>query len=270
MKKSKFNIYHSEKPYFVANTLTGACILLSREELSDLQNEGIGNFSNNELEILKERGILIESSLDEIGLLRNAYNQCKYDSYKATITIAPSLGCNFDCIYCYEKKDAHCMSKEVQDASVEFIKKMLVENHIKELHICWYGGEPLLCLKIIEKMSEKLINICAENNISYQASIITNGYLVTEESAVTLKKIKVKNAQVTVDGSAITHNKRRMLIDGKSTYNEVCGGILLLASNDIHVAVRVNLDKSNIKEYKDVSEKFNSVKNVTCYPAVVT
>ena len=270
MKPSRYNIYDEENFSYIANTLTGSCIQVSKEEIHRVKNEILSDFSEEELIILEENGVIVDSKLDEVQLLRNAYNFCKYANRKATITIVPSLACNFECVYCYENKTNECMSDVIQDQVLTFLKSLLVDYHISELNVCWYGGEPLLHMDIVKKLSMKLIAFCNEKGIEYHASIITNGYLVGYEIIDIFKQCFIKTAQITIDGIKKTHNRRRKLINGGETYEKVKDAIFLLAENDINVTVRVNLDKSNINEYKHVHNIFAEKRGIKCYPAIVT
>lgn len=268
-KASRYNIYDEEKFSYIANTLTGSCILVTKEEIFRVKREILSEFSEDELIILEENGVIVDSELDEVQLLRNAYNFCKYTSKKATITIVPSLACNFDCVYCYENKTNDCMSEGIQEQVLTFIQSLLEDHHISELNVCWYGGEPLLHMDIIKKLSIKLVAFCNKKRLDYYASIITNGYLVDHEIVDVFKYCSIKTAQITIDGTKKAHDRRK-LINGEETYEKVKNAIFLLAENDISVAVRVNLDKSNVHEYKNVYDVFAGKAKIKCYPAVVT
>lgn len=269
-KASRYNLYDEEQFSYVANTLTGAYIQVDREELDRIKSGRFEEFNNEDLAVLSESGIIVDSRLDEMQLLRNAYNTCKYSDKKALITIALSLGCNFDCPYCYENKSNEYMSEETQNQVLGFLDSLLTENPISELSVCWYGGEPTLHMEALKDMSDKLIAVCEKRGIDYEASIITNGYLVDDSMSDTFRQCRIKSAQVTLDGTKKTHNARRKLTNGSGTYEEIVNAVFLLAERGIHVRVRVNLDKSNIHEYKDVYEIFEGQSNIVCYPTMVT
>ncbi|MCM1540217.1 MAG: radical SAM protein [Blautia sp.] len=270
MKPSRYNIYDEENYSYIANTLTGCQIQVTKKEILGVKNAKITEFDKDELTILEDNGIIVDFELDEMQLLRNAYNSCKYTNKKATITIAPSLSCNFECVYCYENKNNEYMSEKTQNQVLHFLESLLTDNQISELNICWYGGEPLLQMDIIKKLSVEIIAFCNEKGIKYHASIITNGYLIDDEMVVDLKQCLIRVAQITIDGMEKTHDIRRKLISGKGTYKKIKNAIFLLAENDISVSVRVNLDKTNINEYKDVYDVFAKKRNIDCYPAIVT
>lgn len=81
------------------------------------------------------------------------------------------------------------------------------------------GGEPLLAVDTIDKLSTEFQSICKENHIQYFAGIITNGSLLTREIVKRLNELDVNFYQITVDGSKATHNQRRPLKGGGETYD---------------------------------------------------
>lgn len=72
----------------------------------------------------------------------------------------------------------------------------------------WFGGEPLLALDIIKYMSEKFINYCGENKIGYSSDIVTNGTLLTKETADILASIGVSSVHINLYGTK--HSSIRM------------------------------------------------------------
>lgn len=132
MKPSRYNIYDEENFSYIANTLTGSHIQVTKEEILRVKDGKFVEFGKSDLDILEENGIIVDSELDEVQLLRNAYNFCKYTNKKATLTIAPSLGCNFDCVYCYENKDNVCMSEKIQNQTLSFLQTLLSPESVNQ------------------------------------------------------------------------------------------------------------------------------------------
>lgn len=67
------------------------------------------------------------------------------------------------------------MSERIQDAIIHLVE--MHKSNLQALSVVWYGGEPLLAISIIKRLSLRLIQLCKEANISYSAYMITNGYL---------------------------------------------------------------------------------------------
>ena len=124
------------------------------------------------------------------------------------LTIALTRACNFNCVYCYEhdRKPIY-MSDEVARDLIDFIKRFPA---LARLSITWYGGEPLLCFDRICSLTDKI----KELDIAFTAMLVTNGYLLNEETSSKLTDLKIETVQVTVDGREPIHNKRRPLKSG--------------------------------------------------------
>lgn len=271
MKLSNYNIYERENGIcYIANTITGAIIGLSERELDSLLDGNFQDFSEDEIDSFKNMGILLPAKIDEIALMRQAYNTCKYSFEKSTITIMPTLECNFNCPYCYENRVQGHMPVSIQNETVNFIKSLIQKNNTKTIDICWYGGEPTLYKSVIQKVSNDLIDFCKSKGVMYNASMITNGYLIDSETLNLFHECRIRTAQITLDGSKAVHDKRRTLSNGKGTFDVIYKNIYNLANAGIQVGIRVNIDKSNIKEYKKVVKLFNDSPEIFVYPAAVT
>ena len=46
----------------------------------------------------------------------------------------------------------------------------------------WYGGEPLMNIETIERLSDFFVEFCKENDIEYTAMVVTNGFNLTKEN----------------------------------------------------------------------------------------
>jgi len=120
---------------------------------------------------------------------------------------------------------------------------------VVEPHITWYGGEPLLRFDIIKEISKILIS----ENILFDASLITNGYLLNIETINQLQSLNISMIQITIDGFEEMHNKRRFLLNGNGTYKRILKNINLLLSSpftkNILLKIRINTDKNNANDY---------------------
>lgn len=265
MKKSRYNIMLDSKDNKKIIFNSSTCALAEINDdffkvLTKVENDDISNLNENDKEIfenMKLGGFIVDDDLDEINLLKYKNNFGKFNQYTLGLTIAPTLLCNFRCTYCYETPKSVKMSDEVKNAIIDYVKES--SEYIKELSITWYGGEPLLRKDIIEELSQEFIKICEEKNIKYSAFIITNGYLLDDETIQFFKKYKINGAQITIDGPEAVHNSRRVVLSGADdSFKRAFNALKLLKQNDIYISFRVNIDKTNIKymdELFDILEK---------------
>ncbi len=204
-------------------------------------------------------GFFIEDGVSEIDILKYDSLSVRYGNKVSDITIIPTMNCNFGCKYCYEKNivENSKMDGETKDAIVRYIENNLHAEG--KLIVTWYGGEPLLALDVIESLSKQFIKICETKNAQYEAMIVTNGYLLSEQAVNILKQCMVNKIQITLDGDRTTHNSRRPLINGNGTYSIIWNNILRLKNmhDGIKVFLRVNTDKLN---YEAVEDVYNTIK----------
>ena len=192
----------------------------------------------------REGHFIVDDDYDELYELSMQRSIQKYSLDTLGLTIAPTLACNFKCIYCYETSKPGLMTEKTMQNIVSFVKAQSVQ--LKHLSICWYGGEPLIGKNIVYKLSESFLKICQECNIEYDAFMISNGSLINDEVIENLIQYRVNGIQITIDGPPEVHNRRRVNKQGTDTFNLIVENInKLLDTNKIDVVLRINVDKSN-------------------------
>lgn len=266
MKEYKLSKYNFTYPYpkladgkkqtVLYNTRTGSIALIEEDKLAQYQNFAENGTPVADEELLKDLklgGYVVDEDFDELAVLKYNLNTGRYNSHSLGLTIAPTSDCNFRCIYCYEKDSIKpvTMSEQTQEELIDFVK--WYAPYINGLDITWYGGEPLMAIGIIEKLTAKFLEICQERNIEYTAFMITNGYLLTEKNLQKLQELKVTGIQVTLDGDALDHDQRRCLKGGLPTFDKIiqnlCAGKDKLPKQ---VAIRINADRHNIDRVDNV------------------
>lgn len=257
MKKSKYNIfvpYQSDENYVIAyNSFNNSIGLLENNVLEILDKNRFQELDESTIESLKQGGFIIDDDFDEIAIIRDQLNQSKYCVNELILTIAPYSGCNFDCVYCYEKDNIKntYMTSDVIDAIVENIQKQA--KFLTHLEVTWYGGEPTMAINIIDELSEKILKICDENEISYRATMVTNGYLLDNDSIIySLKQDRIKSLQITIDGDKKSHDSRRVMKNNMGTYDKIWSNILKYKNELPHINMRINVDKENMSSVTDI------------------
>ncbi len=278
MKKSKYNFFYEEKDrYYLYNAITGAFAELDEDNykfynhLSDneINEEEISEKDLDTFEKLKRGHYILNDDFNEINFIRSKYNSAQFNNGNLTLTIAPTLDCNFRCPYCYESLNPHSFNEDHVNKVIQFIELWI--PRIKHLSVTWYGGEPLLEVKTIILLSEKIRQICKDNNVTYVASMITNGYLLTEEIADRLAGNDVKRLQITVDGPKHLHNKTRILADGSGSYDHIIENIEKNCDK-FKISVRINVSKKNQDYLEDLLvdlKERNLHKRISVYVAAV-
>jgi uncharacterized protein len=199
-----------------------------------------------EVSNLLRGGFAVHQNVDELTILRHQYDANRNDPANMILTIAPTLMCNFGCDYCFQGSDkpVGSMGVEVQDAILSLVTRAL--SNIKRLHVAWYGGEPLLALKVIYSLSDRLKSLCDSRGRSYDAMIVTNGYKLTADVARSLYAREVQSAQVTLDGASRDHDQRRHRLGGGSSFDRIIQNLRAVVEEvPLRVSIRVNIDDRN-------------------------
>ena len=235
------------------NARTRSLILLSADEAEAYRAlADHGAFAGNQvsdrllLQALIGGGHVVGASIDELALVRSSYEASRQSKGSLTLTIAPTMACNFACGYCFQglNKPTKKMTPDVQDAIIDFVKS---KKDLKSLSIVWYGGEPLMGKDSIFRLSDILISYCDKNKISYGAGIVSNAWFLNGEMAAQLYTRRVKWVQVTIDGDRDTHDRMRPLTSGGRTFDRILDNIeQALDQTAISIQARVNVGQSNV------------------------
>lgn len=254
LKPSRYNVFIPyDTSYLVFNGISGALAQIEPEKYQQYQNFVNQGISVDEefLQGLIYGGFLIDQELDERQLLKKRMLAQRYSSNALSLTIAPTLRCNFRCPYCYEEgaELAGMMDEHVQDLLVKFIE----ENYagIRTLDVTWYGGEPLMGLDVISRLTARFREMSERLNFTYSAHMVTNGYLLTTDNVQKLKELGITTVQITLDGPPESHNQRRTTVDRKPTFAKILENIKA-AADHLGISVRVNVDKQNINECEQI------------------
>lgn len=161
------------------------------------------------------------------------------------------------------------MSEDTIKDLLEFIKGNKGKDNMS---LTWYGGEPLLGLKVIDKILKGLDKIgCTLKH----HSIISNGYYFDEKAMEIFESHPLDSIQITLDGQEDRHNKLRAMKSTKApSFNTILQHIKLIAENmpQTELHVRVNIDKNNVEDYFSLREDINNMvnsNNVIVYPGII-
>lgn len=282
MKKSKYNrIINLEDGKVLAfNSVTCALAEVDEDFLHVLNNIDtisltVGDEKKNTLiKDMMEGNFIVHNNLDEVKLIKYRNYSGKFSKSGLGIVLAPTLACNFACPYCYESPEPGMMSDEIQNCIIDVVEKSAKRK--EDVSITWYGGEPLLAVKIIKNFSKKVIEICDRENVSYGAYIVTNGYLLNNENIQIMKEARITGAQVTIDGPPNIHNMRRKLRNSdEPTFDRILDNVKnLMEAGITNIAIRINIDKTNVEqveellnilEKKDLKDVIINLGHVTAY-----
>lgn len=196
--------------------------------------------------------ILKGNIMDERIIARNLDNQ------RFHLIIMPTEKCNFRCTYCYEDFENGKMSRDVIDGIKSLILFRAPDLHT--LEIGWFGGEPLLNLKVVEEISEFSKKIMQYSKGLFISSMSTNGYLLDLETARSLTNKGVSVFQISIDGDRLTHDRSRILASGCGSFDRIWQNLLNIRNSDLNILLllRVHITMDNIHSMEKIAVQINS------------
>jgi len=247
---SKYNIFSKIKDsdnYFIINLLSGSADILEPEEAAAFEKH-----QRLEHTDYIAKGYVVNEA-EEKKVYKNAYLKfvSEREQDEVQLFFVPTYSCNFACTYCYQdeynptKKE---LNNEIIDAFFAYVKKHFAN---RRKYITIFGGEPLLDTPKQREHIEYFINKCKEFKIDL--AFVTNGYTLAQYVPI-LASAPVREIQVTIDGTASIHNKRRYLKGGKETFDKITDGVDLCLKNNLNVNLRMVVDKENIEDLPELAK----------------
>ena len=190
-----------------------------------------------------ENYYLVPAEIDECAFyqeISSLMRSSRKEKMHRLYTILPTTVCNARCTYCYENGiKPETMTPETVRHTIQYIRNTQSGNKVR---IKWAGGEPLLCVGIIDQICEGL----REAGLEYSSSMLSNGSLIKPE---TVRKMQedwnLKRIQISMDGAETDYIARKQYPAAVDPYHVVMEGINLLAESGIQVIVRCNVDEEN-------------------------
>lgn len=251
---SRFNYFGPwHNGYYLAyNARSGALAVLTADnyaqlqsvlrKIADLQTDRLTDEEQQLLQQLQYGSFVQPADPPELEYLKFECHNARFDRSTLTLVLSPTMACNMACTYCYEETRRGRMSAETVQAALDFVERQAPQ--LKRLAVSWYGGEPLLALDIIESLTTGFLRLSEKYGFNYSSAVITNGYLLDRAAVDRLCELKVTDAQVTIDGPAEVHDRKRPLANGRSSFDTILRN-LDYAAKRLRISVRVNVDKEH-------------------------
>ncbi len=262
MKTSQFNFktdYEKTGETLLFNTLTGAFCAVDAETQAKIErllnDPGCDTEDSLLVEFLSSRGFLVDDQIDEHQIVRERSALGINDPNRADIIVMPNMNCNFACTYCYEEHSKSEMDETTAARLVAWIERIV--PHFKVVLLSWFGGEPLLTYRRVVEIQRRVLELCTQNNVRFSCHLTTNGYLLSPERAAELISLECYSYQITLDGPPETHDSKRPLRGGGSTFDRIISNIcaLVRTNKSVNVKLRVNYDDSNLDRIPELLER---------------
>jgi uncharacterized protein len=199
---------------------------------------------------LSAGGFVVPDDHDELSEIRERFHRARIET-PLVLTLTTTMDCNLGCYYCYEERaEDHLELKDVASV-VALAQERLSRSGKRSLHVDWYGGEPLMNIEFIEAASLALQALCECEQVSYAASIISNGTCWPEDIGSFIGRHYVRQVQISFDGLRDNHNRRRRYRKGyappahDTSSFDLAVGLVDKLLDHTHVDIRINIDRAN-------------------------
>lgn len=248
MKYSRFTIFcEDDDKTILFNTLNKRMKIIPRQLCS--QNVNKSKILERQLS-----DFLVKDDVEDDQNLQYLINSMVYQSTRLNITLMMTMKCNFRCIYCFESwiPGKEKCEELNEDEVIEWIIWLVKKYHIRQVDLCFHGGEPLLEVQKIKKIADRLRFFFQPNGVFYLFTIVTNGYLLNDENASILSNSGIKISQITIDGVEEIHDQRRPLANGKGTFKAILKNIENNSYMQIYISIIYdNKNADNVRQLID-------------------
>ena len=103
---------------------------------------------------LYEDKFIVEDDFDELKEIQRRHWKTVNNADVLNITVVATLNCNSDCVYCYQR-NLDLQYAEMTEADFDGLYGFLLKVPQRNIHINWFGGEPILA-------KDQILKFCAK------------------------------------------------------------------------------------------------------------
>ena len=261
MRPSTFNSFFDALfpgTYLGYNTFSSVLLTFDEAEMAEVSvlldelGRGAAPAASPLYPRLVRAGFVVRDDFDERAEVKRRYRDLGATLKGMSLTIAPTVSCNFACSYCFQEHPKRTMGRDEIEAIVRRVEEGLEPG--TSLGITWFGGEPLMAMPVLRELAERLAAICRERGAAISQSMVSNGYLLDDEIATFLAaQPGFRYVQITLDGPAAVHDSRRFSASGQPTFDRILDNIEQ-ASKRVRIAIRCNVDRTNVGDLEGLVE----------------
>ncbi|WP_295794668.1 radical SAM protein [Mucilaginibacter sp.] len=238
----------------IFSTRSARAVVVSKRVYNALLQNQWQKLSKTLIANLIKEGILVDEEENELSKIIDENKKFINDDTVLYQVIQPSAMCQLGCDYCgQDHKKVNIKDELIEKLILRYRQKLVQRpNFYSGIFIAWFGGEPLMALREIRILTQKLKELALEFKISYGAKIVTNGLslkpTIFRELALDLD---IRSMEITLDGTAEYHDVRRITKEGYDTFDIIFKNLTEIfgmpdySSLGCSISIRCNVDKRN-------------------------
>jgi uncharacterized protein len=239
------------------STRTAKTVPVDLSVAEALEQNTYSSLSEDELARLVAAEVLVPQDEDELGTVTSRLSGFDDTERMRLFTIMPTSYCNMACSYCGQEHRKGRIAAERARRMTDRVLAAIRNPGTSEVRVVWFGGEPLLALRVIREMSAEFVAAAREHRTRYSATVVTNGSLLTRRNlAVLHDDCRVSWAEITLDGPEEIHDRRRLRRNGAPSFRHITTLLSsMLAAGSfprLGVGIRVNIDHENSDHIPDL------------------
>ncbi|MFO0647914.1 MAG: radical SAM protein [Polyangiales bacterium] len=249
MQLSKHNILtkiHGDERWLLANLLSGEA-----DVLDPAMGERLSRGEVVDEAALAAKGYVVDPD-EEQRRYRAAYLDFveARDSDEVQLFYVPSYACNFGCSYCFQDEYAPPPGGDGDAVLQAFFRYVDATFAGRRKYVTLFGGEPLLPSPSARRTVDAIVDGTASRGLDL--AVVTNGYHLASY-VPTLLRGRIREVQVTLDGTEKVHDARRYLKGGGETFRRVVEGVDATLAAGLSVNLRAVLDRDNVESFGELA-----------------
>lgn len=207
---------------------------------------------------MQDEGFVLSDDVDEYALIQDLYKQALQPN-SCKLLILPTYQCNVRCWYCTQNHRDMRMDANIISRLKKHIEKILKQHkEINNLHISWFGGEPMLEYDTIIEVTEFAKELCKRCRVTFSAGITTNGLLLDKEKILKFRDLSIYHYQITIDGPRMQHNKVKQPFAG-SAFDTTVNNIKWIAELVPEASINLRINYTAKTDPDRIIEDVNSI-----------
>lgn len=210
-----------------------------------------------ELDRLRDLRAVVDSAENELDAVLSSYRSGSADPGPRMFTIMPTSYCNMACEYCGQEHFKSAVDRRRIERLAARVVTTIADPVTTLVSVNWFGGEPLLALRVIRELSADFIAAADAAGKPYTARMSTNGSLLTKATLTMLHRdCRLGSVVITIDGPEELHDRRRIKRNGIGSFHRTIAVLADVVRErslpKLQIAIRINVDSENEQAVADL------------------